>query len=388
MNEQPANNCKQIRESFPDYIEGKLDESRSLLIDEHLKECSECAKVLEELEDKVFTDSNSKAGEYDVKKIESRFARRIMTKLFSTALIAFVVLYAVFAFVLPLLFNKSISTKAEYVRYAVNDLIQFTIPGAKLKNIPNSGRVSVVNIYSLAEFDKKLTGGAVKTGKIDLAVPLYIGSSDFKMIWSTDNNGSDITFRFPQAVYKDGLDQQWNKLDKLKNGTRCQIAAYFEKPLTLSEAERLLNLIAGEDFNTWFAIDTGNALQDQHPERGLYYNVEWGFPMMPQLTPATADRIQKDEKGHTTTMSSTVPEHSVSVAAGKFKKEMKDFEKYSKVLGLEEFTNELIDTNKFLESSDIKIRGAILSASTENMLKLKDYAGLARIDIVNVEFDY
>lgn len=388
MNEHDSPGCKEVRENIPDYMEGRLNESLNQKIDEHLNECSECRSILEFKENKAFALGNGNSEAYDVKKIEFKFTRRIFGKLLSTAAMVFAVFYITFTFILPLLFNKSIMTRTEYARYAVNDLIQFTIPGAGIGNTPSSGRMGMFNLYSLAEFKKRLSGGGEKTGKIDLAIPAYIGKSDLKLEWSMEGNGSDITFRYPQVRDTTGLNQQWDKLNKLKSGTKCYIAAYFEKPLTVSETETVLNMINGEDFNTWLAIDTDNTKQDDYPVRGLFYNIEWGFPMNLQLTPATADKIMINENGNTTAMSSTYPVHSVTTIADKFRKEMKDFEKYSTVLGTDDFRQVLMEFNRYLASNEIKVKGAILSASTGDMLKLRDYPELARIDILKVDFNY
>lgn len=387
MNDKDPSVCKRVRDSIPGYLEGNLDESRNHETEKHLKECDECAEILEREENKAFVVGNGDAETYDIKKIELRFARRIFGKFLTTATILLLAGYIVFTVILPLLFSKSTMEKSEYARYALDDLMQFTIPGAVIGNTPNSGHTGIFNLYSLAEFKKPLAGGGEKTGRFDLAIPAYIGKSDLKTEWSREGDGSDVTFRFPQSADMNSLDQQWGKLDRLKNGTRCRIATYFERPLTLKETEAVLNLVNAEDLNTWLAIDTGNNENDRLL-RGLFYDIEWGFPMGLRLTPATADKIIRDEKGNTTGMSSSYPEHSVSTIAEKFKKEMKDFEKYSTVLGIDDFREELIAANQYLASNEIKVKGTVLGASTVDMLKLRDYPGLARIDILKVDFDY
>jgi hypothetical protein len=44
--------------------------------------------------------------------------------------------------------------------------------------------------------------------------------------------------------------------------------------------------------------------------------------------------------------------------------------------------------NKYIAANGIKLKGAIVGATTENILKLKDELNVARIDVVEVGFDY
>lgn len=385
MTEKETDHCGEVRESFADYLEGRLEESRREKIDGHLKECEECAKIFEAAENRAFS-GGSGADAYNAGKIEFKFTKKIITRLFTIIFIGFMSFYILFSFILPLLFSRSTMTKSEYAGYAVSDLIQFTMPGAWVDDSSITNNVDMFNIYSLVEFKKLLSGGGAKKGKFDLAVPVYIGISDLKISWSTEENGSGISFENRQAS-NEGPDNQWNKLEKLKSGTKCQIAVYFPKSMSLGEMEEILNLIEGDDSHTWLAIDTGNDEWEKNVVRSFNYSIEWGFPMHLQLTPATADTTGS-EKGRVISMSMTMPQHSVATVAGKFKKEMKAFEQYSTILHNDEFRSKLIEMNQFLSGGEIRIRGALLAASTENMLRLRGYPGLARADILKVDFDY
>lgn len=386
MNNEKTTVCNEIKPLLAEYFKGGLDEKSAGKIEKHLESCSECSLLLDSLESKAFLGDNSKPA-YEVKKIEASFMRRVVGRVFTIGLAAFAAWYILFYFALPIAFSKSIGEKQEQARYAVNDLIQFTIPAARIKNVPNSGKMGTANIYQYAEFEKRQTGGFTKSGKIDLAIPAYIGNSDLKLDWNLDGQGSDITFIYPQIRDEAGMNTQWDKLEKLKDGTKAFVALYFADLISSGDAENILTTANSEDYNTWFAIGTGETSMDKFYD-GKIFNVEWGFPMSLQLTPATADKIIKDKSGRAVSMSSTNREHDVGVIAGKFKKEMRDFEKYSKILGVEEFTEELSDVNRYLASNELRIKGAILSASTSDLLRLKDNPKIARMDILKIDFDY
>ncbi len=386
MNDEKSMMCSEINPLLSEYLKGGLNEETTRKIEEHLESCKECSFLLDELENKAFMGESGTPA-YEVKKIEASFMRRVVGRIFTIGLVIFAAWYVLFYFALPIAFNKSIAEKQEQARYAVDDLIQFTIPAARIKNVQNSGKMGVANIYQYAEFEKRQTDGFTKSGKIDLAIPAYIGNSDLKMDWSLDGQGSDITFKFPQTRDETGMKNQWDKLVKLQDGTKAFVALYFTNPISVKEAENILTTANSQDRNTWFAIDTVETGMNKFYGKGIY-NVEWGFPMSLQITPATADTVSKDKSGRAVSMTSTNREHDVDTIAGKFKKEMKDFEKYSQILGAEEFTKELSDVNKYLDSNELRIKGTILSAPTSDLLMLRDNPTIARMDILKIDFDY
>jgi hypothetical protein len=386
MNDEKTTMCNEIEPLLSEYLKGGLDEETSRKIENHLESCRECSLLIDGLESKAFLGGSS-APAYEVKKIEASFMRRVVGRIFTIGLVAFAAWYILFYIVLPIAFNKSIFEKQGQSRYAVNDLIQFTIPAARIKNVPNPGKMGVANIYQYAEFERRQTGGFTKSGKIDLAIPVYLGNSDLKLDWSQDGQGNDITFNYPQTKDETSMNTQWGKLEKIQDGTKAFVALYFTDPITAGEMENILATANSEDYCTWFAIETGK--QDMHKFYGrAFYNVEWGFPMSLQLTPATANKITKDKSGRSVSMSYSNREHDVNAVAGKFKKEMKDFEKYSKILGVEEFTKELSDVNKYLASNELRIKGTILSAPTSDLLRLKGNPKIARMDLLKIDFDY
>jgi len=393
MKKTPQNNCEEIRNKLRSYAFGCLSDKEVLEVDEHLKQCKSCAKLLEENENEVFFHKNEKLDLPDVHKIESKFTRKIVGKVLTIILMIVISFYAVICLFLPIAFNKINMKKSEELGYALKDLIQLGIPGANLKG-GNEGTTSVFKMIKNIEYNQKTADGGLKTGVFTLSVPLYAGRNNWN-ISSVDNvQGMGYVFFYPQFRGSNSLDTVWRKLTKIGDGTKTTAAIYFEKPITTVDMKRILDKIQAFGLDTWFALDTGDAIKWKYPMAKLYKELEmfspqWGFPMRMNPTPTIADNITNDKNGIVTSMSVGFAEHDVTAVGVQFKKEMKAFEGYSeKYFEAPEFTADLKNLNKFIALHGINLRGAIVEASTANILKLKDEPNIARIDIIDVGFDY
>ncbi len=82
-------NCKIVQDLLPNYIENLTNEETNMYIEEHLQECTECKKVLENMQ-KEFNVKNSKRDEREVKYIK-KFSHKM--KLLKLILFALVIIY-------------------------------------------------------------------------------------------------------------------------------------------------------------------------------------------------------------------------------------------------------------------------------------------------------
>jgi hypothetical protein len=245
------------------------------------------------------------------------------------------------------------------------------------------------------EDEQKTVGGGLKTGVVDLAVPLYAGRNDWKFSSIDNRQGMGYTFFLPHKRGSNPIDLVWNKLSKIGEGTKTIAAIYFEQPVTTTDMKRILAKINASNWDTWLALDTGDVVKWEYdmdkPYRELrMFSPQWGFPMNLNLTPTIATSITKSSNGNISTMSGGgIGENDVTAVGEQFKKEMKAFEDYSeKYFEAPEFTDDLKSLNKYISVQGIKLRGVIVGASTVNILKLKDELNIARIDVVEVGFDY
>ncbi len=395
MKETPENKCREINDKFEAYINGTLTEVEAAEIESHLKECEACANKIEEKENRAFFKDNVIPDLVDARKIEARFTRRIAGKALTIIALIAIGFYAIFGLILPLAFNSINMEKRDELNYAVKDLIQFGIPGARLKG-GYEGTTNLFDMITNIEYEQKTGGGGLKTGHMDLATPLYAGRNDWKISAVDTRQGSGFAFSYPQKRASSSVDAVMKKLEKIGAGTKTIAAIYFEEPVTTDTMKRLLDKIQAFDQDSWFSIDTGNAIKWQYDGDKIYrelrmFDPQWGFPMHMNLTPTIATSVTKNKNGNVTTISmgGGFQEHDVAAVGEQFKKEMKAFEGYSeKYFDAPEFTDDLKSLNKYIAANGIKFKGAIVGATTENILKLKDELNIARIDVVEVVFDY
>jgi hypothetical protein len=81
--------CKIVQDLLPNYIEGLTNEETNLFIKEHLKECDECQKVLENMQKEIKVNT-PKRDEREVKYIK-KFSNKMKTLKF--ILLALIIIY-------------------------------------------------------------------------------------------------------------------------------------------------------------------------------------------------------------------------------------------------------------------------------------------------------
>ena len=386
--------CEKIRAGLGDYLQGIQADEVKRETEQHLIACEECRKIFNREEDRVFLGGEISGPLPDIRKIESRFTRKIVGRVLGIALLAVFGFYTVFGFLLPVLMNRVLMKKSEEMGYAIKELIQFTIPAARLKG-GYEGTMTLFDIVRMSDYEQPLAGGGLRSGKVQLVSPLYLGRNRWSFTSDAIRSGSGYVFFYPQKRSGSSLDMVWEKLTKIGNGTRATAALYFEKPVDTKEMQRLMKKIGAEKVNdAWLAIDTGDAVRWEYdmdkPYRELnMHSPQWGFPMRLALTPVTAQNVTRDSSGNIIAMSGGLEAGDVPGAAENFRKEMKALEDYSsRYFNAPEFTRDVGRINDYLGKKGIWIRGAVLNAPTEDFLKLKDELNLARIDMVDVDFDF
>ena len=99
--------CKIVQDLLPNYIEDLTNEETNYFIDEHIKECPECQKILENMQKEIKLNTK-KRDDREVKYIK-KYSKRI--KLLRNILLIIVVLFVIFVgrktFILTNLSNKA-----------------------------------------------------------------------------------------------------------------------------------------------------------------------------------------------------------------------------------------------------------------------------------------
>lgn len=396
--------CNEARPKLPAFIEGTLEDSDMQAVEEHLKSCGECGEVFEASENKALM-KGPEPGKYDVRKMESRLAMRITGKLLTICALVLVAGYVVLTVIPQTLLSRSLFDKQQQIQCALKDVIQFTMPGARIKH-GWEGRTGIVDIINVAQFEQPLVGGGMRKGKLDLAVPIYVGENNWRVTSTNDPEGMSVGMNYPQVRSDSSVDFQWSKLGEAEKGTESQVAVYFERPVSISEMDDIVAKIDAFDRNLWFAVDTnGLELHQWGYRKSGILPAQWGFPLRMELATPTesserkdADgkvissvEVTKDSEGRVTSVSRSVgldEKHPVSQVIEDYRNEMKNFVSCAKYFKDDEFSSDLGKVNALIRGDGFKIRGAILQASTSNLLKLRGDKNIARVDIMQVDFDY
>ena len=81
--------CKIVQDLLPNYIEKLTNEETNMYIEEHLKECTECKTILENMQKELNINSN-KRDEREVKYIK-KFSNKM--KILKFIILAFIIIY-------------------------------------------------------------------------------------------------------------------------------------------------------------------------------------------------------------------------------------------------------------------------------------------------------
>ena len=126
--------CKIVQDLLPNYIEDLTNEETNYIIDEHIHECPECQKILENMQKEIKLNTK-KRDDREVKYIK-KYSKRI--KLLRNILLIIVVLFVIFVgrktFILT-----NLSNKAEKSQNSQNYYL-------KLENY-NEGQIRITEAY-------------------------------------------------------------------------------------------------------------------------------------------------------------------------------------------------------------------------------------------------
>ena len=402
--------CKTFKNQLVEYIEGKLDDRQMGLMDEHSESCTLCKQLLDQEEENL--EKGSKASIVNVKKLESKFASRVFGRFVTVTVIAFMVWYVIFTALPQTVLSKQFMKRQLELSHGLEDMVQFTMPGAKVKS-GWKGYIGLLETIGVVEYEQQLIKGGYKEGKYDLAVPNYVGRNDWRTSSNVKGQSYGFVFNYPQAR-GDGssVDMSWNTLKEVEKGTVSSVAVYFEKPVTAMEMDALLASLnifdkGSYDMQTWIAIDTQPLNLTQYGYRNTpLMEPNWGFPLRVEITNEDVESITAPDNNDSKGVKSGLPGGKVSIISGsansyriEFEKlasqamerwsiEMKNFESYSGHLGVSDLTEDIRKINNSLRSGKLQIRGAILTAPTSSLIKLANNMNIARIDIIKVDFDY
>lgn len=174
--------CKIVQDLLPNYIEKLTNEETNLFIKEHINECNECQKVLENMQKELNVDT-SKRDKREVKYIK-KYSKKLRVLEITIILILLIAL--------GVMTYYYVCFKKAYIR-SVNAMVGMVTEGmypdtfyATIEEIKDTG------VYGLKEI--KIKGLGVNDinhrGEFYFDVPLDNIPDNFKIKW----NGNNIDF--------------------------------------------------------------------------------------------------------------------------------------------------------------------------------------------------
>jgi hypothetical protein len=237
----------------------------------------------------------------------------------------------------------------------------FTIPSAKIESFYSSQEIMSLKLSCKYSHNPYLPSNEIK-----LTIPNILG----KINSSQDIYSSVICF--DEQVNLGSVENnklQWDKLEKISDISVCQAVVYFSSPISIAELDGFLSAISSNRQYTWVAIDTGNI--ELNPK--ISSNWSWGFPMsMQRITEA----------------GSRVTDGSLLTTSKEFQSEMQFLEEEGKYLGNTNILEEIKAVNNYITDNGIKVKGVVVIARTNDLLKYRDNQLISQIDVKKADLDY
>jgi hypothetical protein len=354
MNKDPNTNCDWCNDILLDYISGNLNEENNKKIQSHLSHCINCRTVFEKNENERLIEA--KTNKFDFQKLRNRFIRKVIL----IVVITMISLFLITGVFMPMLFNMIFGHRNEVAARAFADAIMFTIPSAKIESFYSSQEIMSLKLSCKYSHNPYLPSNEIK-----LTIPNILG----KINSSQDIYSSIVCF--DEQANLGSLEKnklQWVKMNKIGDISVCQAVVYFSSPISIAESDDFLSAINANRLYTWVAIDTGNI--ELNPK--ISSNWSWGFPMsMQKITDA----------------GSGVTDGSLLTASKQFQREMQFLEKEGKYLG-KNILEEIKAVNNYITDNGIKVKGVVVIARTNDLLKYRDNQLISQIDVVKAELDY
>lgn len=289
-----------------------------------------------------------------------RIGTKFISKVILVTATVMISLFFITGVFMPMLFNAIFSHRNELAERAFADAIMFTIPSAKIESFYSNQEVMSFKLnckYSQSPF---LTSNEIK-----LTIPTIA-----RKIFSEDLSFSVV--HFDEQTNLGSLERnklQWSKLEEIGGISVCQAVIYFSSPISIAESDGFLTAINANRRYTWIAIDTGNI--ELNPK--ISSNWTWGFPMSIQ-------KLKEAGNG--------VTDGSLLTAANEFQSEMQFLEKEGKYLGRKLVVEEIKAINNYITDNGIKVKGVVIIARTEDLLKYKENKLISHIDVQKAVLDY
>jgi|GEM_PF-2583355 len=404
------NDCKYKLSELKKYLDGELSDIKKASVEEHLEECEECKRLVENMEDQNFVLQDKKMLK-GLKKLKLLFYFKVTV--ISIATVAFTLLFV--NFIGPEIMRNVYSQRDLNYQRAILDnvmLKKFLVSDVHITHKPGLLKTVIECEYSSNIFGENISKKKERFllpnifGKVEhkTDLDLLYGKNSDKLGWIELDNFL-LEERYDNRYKK--LGEQFDKLENSPQGTITQAIAIFKKPYKVEELPDVLRGIGDVKLEyCWFSVETGfqkiyDAKKDTNP-LCFFITHPVGFSVFTPEDVSTTPRLdyRRDMfyRGLKFDMQVKYPaslfekefawfesnykyyfELYKSGAISDLELKQEDFEEAKKVLGY---------MKEYIKSNGISVKTAIITAPTQNIMKLRNNDNLLGIEIINVDFDY
>jgi hypothetical protein len=373
----------EFKKKLKDYTEGKLPEQEKKEIEKDLEKLEQYQEFLdeeiEENEDKrnKHTCYEHKNGKKILKM--SKWKARIQNA--TTGICMFIVFAILSSLITSVFYSMGEPTRLEIYKDVIESTLGITQPNVRTMSTGMSP-----NQFLTATIATKLVK---RVGKEDIIIgdadyDFFLGRLNNRNLKYIFDNSHRIIFDYPNGSIDQWMHKEWNKLEKLPEGTVSEVYLSLDK---FYETDEILKKFIDKDVDLlWFAVDTGN-------EEKMITN-PIGFPEAPIWHSDDYILESREEKGNfftkVVTESSSAPTvegyGSGKVRNENFIKTLQFIEKYDSIASeVAPFkTRNIQEKIDYIQKNGVKIYGMVITGPTKEVLKLKEEKWISGMEVGEV----
>jgi len=372
-----------------DYKKGTLTDEEQADLEQQLEKMEIYQAYLDEMlegEEENMTAESGKMTEREAKmhKREARLLRKGKWRNRVGTALTLVCLYIVVTFVsgigTSLYYTTGDPDHDDVNRDVVESAFAVAYPNVTVHLSSNTGAYFNMNVNS------KMTK---RVGDEYLEVGNFSGSFLFSWLrlydftWSDNEAARSANFQFPGSSALNS-DQEWNKLDKLPEGTVTEAYVSYKRLYTTDE---FLQQFKGKQLEpVWFAVDNGDHAEGHDPGGVIWDPI--GFPSTPVWHPDDGEILNRETTRNSSVTSTRYPAieqyGSGQLRNDNFIKTLRILDRHKSLADRLIHAVDITQSLAYVEKHGVNIYGAVVTGPTKEVLKLKNDPAVSSIRVGKV----
>lgn len=363
----------EFRRRLQDYEDGKLSEEEQIELEEELERMETYQAHLDEVMNKERGEiDHTRTSRNEAKIIKRGKWKARMNTVFSVLVIFILVTWAGNIFN-SVYFGEGDPSRADTYGDVASFAIMVTHPNV---SVHVTGSMAGYFSYEFTGEMKKQIGSERYTiGQFEL--PFRLGLPGIlQMKWSDDHPKTGY-FNSPDNPVDMDMQHDWNKLEKLPEGTVAETYLSFDQYFTTDE---ILKHFEGKNLEpVWFAVDAGQ--QESYDPIGFPYQPMWHHDDLTIIS----HKEEKTRFGKTVLQSGTYPAvddyGSSELRNENFIKTLRLLRDYPTIASKVNPFVKFDQITEYVETNGVKIYGAVVTGPTKELLKLKKESWVKGIQV-------